>query len=363
MTTPPFLRKLWEMVNDPQNKPFISWLEDGDGFQVLQPRELGTQILPNYFNGTMCSFIRQLNLYGFSKLGDEFAFKHHDGFFKYGQENLLQFIERRKNIKSKSRTELDKSGEPNKQQKTSKKPVKSQETKPEPETDQDPLAQLIHSHNAHDFMINWLTQELHHQQREIVLLREQLVSLTQTLRYPVNTIPTLPGNYNSGQFRPNFGHQSTNRNLVQIYTTTPPATNSSMSHVPHGNNYSAPNGNDMGMLTIPTHFSQKNSQNGYHPPASEIFQFHPPSSSFSEKIPPQNGNPGSEGIFFPERKNNVTPFGSVHVTTPYSTETESSIQTTPPLNAEYLDFEQYPENIFSGLDGYDLDLGDDFESK
>jgi len=337
------------MVNDPHNEPFISWLEDGDGFQVLQPRELASQILPNYFNGTMCSFIRQLNLYGFSKVGDEFAFKHHDGFFKRGQENLLQYIERRKNVRSKSRHESDKSGEPNKQQKISKKPVKSQETKPEPETDQDPLAQLIHSHNAHDFMINWLTQELHHQQREIGLLREQLVSLTQTLRYQANTVPAHPlqENYDLGQIRAIYGNQSTNRNIFQLYSVTP-ATNSMMTNVPHGNYLPTTNGN------FPF-FPQKISQNGFHP-QPEMFQngnTHLPPPSISNKISQngfhplskiiQNGNPN-----IPEMKNNGTE---------NSTQNPEFVQTTPPLNAEYLDFEQYPENIFSGLNDYDLIWG------
>jgi hypothetical protein len=182
---PPFLRKLWDMVNDNGNETIICWLEDGDGFKVPKPRELSTQILPKYFNGTLCSFVRQLNLYGFNKIGDDFAFKHYDGLFKRGQEDKLVFIERRKNIKTRSRNTTDSENGSNAKQKKLSKSQKSEkslsETLPPPTTSEleYPISKLITTSQSHDFMINWLTTELQQQQRETAQLKQQLSQLTQ----------------------------------------------------------------------------------------------------------------------------------------------------------------------------------------
>uniref|UniRef100_A0A6B2L359 HSF-type DNA-binding domain-containing protein n=1 Tax=Arcella intermedia TaxID=1963864 RepID=A0A6B2L359_9EUKA len=181
-------------------------MEDGDGFKVVDPRELSSSILPKYFNGTLCSFVRQLNLYGFNKIGDDFAFKHYDGLFKRGNEDKLQFIERRKNVKSRGRSESDLSS---KQQKISKAPIKFHETtkvemadpgekrQPSPSHPSAPLFPSLstpsHPLEPHtsEFMINWLTSELQHQQRETALLRHQLNSLTQYVISIVNQLPSV----------------------------------------------------------------------------------------------------------------------------------------------------------------------------
>jgi len=193
MSTPPFLRKLWEMVNDPGTHSVITWIEDGDGFKVLQPSELGSTILPKYFNGNLCSFVRQLNLYGFNKIGDEFAFKHYESLFIRGHEEKLSLIERRKNIK----TRISNDTSATVQKKIKSKSVKSNEPKDkgdEKDYDSTAVTRLVYTSNAHDFMINWLTTELKHQQREITLLRQQISALTQFVTNSGHNLGNVPPN-------------------------------------------------------------------------------------------------------------------------------------------------------------------------
>jgi len=174
-TLAPFLRKLWDMVNDITNESIISWLEDGDGFIIYKPRELSTFVLPKYFNGNMCSFVRQLNLYGFNKIGDEFVFKHNEGKFKRGYEENLGLIERRKNIKNRAR-KVSESG------KVKQKKTGSLSHEYPAEVPQDDLiSKLIQTNSSHEFMINLLITELQQQQRETANLKQQMATLTQVV--------------------------------------------------------------------------------------------------------------------------------------------------------------------------------------
>ena len=44
----------------------------GDGIEIVEPDGLMVNVLPKYFRqGKLCSFIRQLNLYGFEKQKDK----------------------------------------------------------------------------------------------------------------------------------------------------------------------------------------------------------------------------------------------------------------------------------------------------
>jgi len=235
---PPFLRKLWSMVNDPKNQAVINWVEDGDGFVVIKPKELGN-VLTKYYNGNTCSFVRQLNLYGFNKIGDEFMFKHFAGHFKRDEEEKLYLIERRKNIKTKTNPEgepgASKSTRRSKQTKfTSEYPNTPTPDHPSPKvpSPDDTLGKLIQSNNTHEFMINLLVKELQNQQRETAYLRQQLTSLTQ---YVISQTGNLPpqqiGNSNTTLFTdvPLIQQEQTipyfNTMNVNIAPTEIPATN------------------------------------------------------------------------------------------------------------------------------------------
>lgn len=63
--------KIWSMVNDPVNKQYIRWSDDGKSFHVFHREEFMKVILPKYFkHNNFASFVRQLNMYGWHKVQD-----------------------------------------------------------------------------------------------------------------------------------------------------------------------------------------------------------------------------------------------------------------------------------------------------
>eukprot|EP01125_Pyxidicula_operculata_P005226 TRINITY_DN188_c2_g1_i1.p1 TRINITY_DN188_c2_g1~~TRINITY_DN188_c2_g1_i1.p1 ORF type:complete len:482 (-),score=146.89 TRINITY_DN188_c2_g1_i1:163-1608(-) len=250
----PFLKKLWTIVNDPSTNNIIRWREDGEGFVVLRFEELASRILPQYFKAsTPCSFMRQLNLYGFNKIGDDpsvMEFKHSNSLFKKGEESKLLVIERRINAKKKRDS---KATDEQQLQQTSAKHHKSNSYRPpEPESDilvkplndislsppeyqtpnlnnnnnsnnsnnhnnfnlnhaninnSDPQYNLIQDlssrHDVHETMINWLTQEVHSVKQENNMLKQQIGALSnlvmtvasnalQNTNTPTNGLPNQP---------------------------------------------------------------------------------------------------------------------------------------------------------------------------
>ena len=61
---PPFLRKTFEMVEDPETDPIVSWSVNRNSFIVWDSHNFSENLLPKYFkHKNFSSFIRQLNTY------------------------------------------------------------------------------------------------------------------------------------------------------------------------------------------------------------------------------------------------------------------------------------------------------------
>ncbi|PCH37908.1 hypothetical protein WOLCODRAFT_161146 [Wolfiporia cocos MD-104 SS10] len=105
---PPFLQKLYEIVNDPRNDELIRWSESGDSFYVLNHERFAREVLGRWFkHQKFTSFVRQLNMYGFHKIPhlqqgvlksdtdtEPWNFEHPH--FHRGQPDLLCLIQRKK---------------------------------------------------------------------------------------------------------------------------------------------------------------------------------------------------------------------------------------------------------------------------
>ncbi|XP_009802448.1 heat stress transcription factor A-7a-like [Nicotiana sylvestris] len=96
MGPPPFLKKTFELVDDPNTDSIISWSNTKTSFVVWDPHKFSIDLLPKHFkHNNFSSFIRQLNTYRFRKIdSDRWEFAN-EGFQK-GKKHLLINIKRRK---------------------------------------------------------------------------------------------------------------------------------------------------------------------------------------------------------------------------------------------------------------------------
>ncbi|KAI9453350.1 hypothetical protein F5148DRAFT_478887 [Russula earlei] len=115
---PPFVQKLYELVNAPSTDELIRWSDTGDSFFVFEHERFANDVLPRFFkHRNFSSFVRQLNMYGFHKIPHlqqgvlksdnetEFWNFEHPNFHR-GQPDLLCLVTR-KNSKGGSQQNAD----------------------------------------------------------------------------------------------------------------------------------------------------------------------------------------------------------------------------------------------------------------
>lgn len=107
----PFVRKTYQLVTDTNTNKIVSWSGNGKTFRIWQSQKFQSEILPQYFkHNNLCSFVRQLNTYGFRKISapesdsNELEFYH--PCFINGSKHLLSQITRKKSSKKSTQSSV-----------------------------------------------------------------------------------------------------------------------------------------------------------------------------------------------------------------------------------------------------------------
>ncbi|KAI8566919.1 hypothetical protein RHMOL_Rhmol02G0079900 [Rhododendron molle] len=92
---PPFLRKTFEMVEDPETNDLISWSATGKSFVIWEHNQFANDLLPIQFrHRNLSSFIYQLNSYGFKKISSS-HYEYANPYFQAEKKHLLYNIKKR----------------------------------------------------------------------------------------------------------------------------------------------------------------------------------------------------------------------------------------------------------------------------
>lgn len=108
LSQPRFPHKLYEIVNDPKNRLYISWREGG--FAIWNMFELCDKVLGKYcISKSPSTLRRQLTLYGFRAVYRNIRtgviyYDHDDGLFIQGRPDLLDKMLNETNERRKKRT-------------------------------------------------------------------------------------------------------------------------------------------------------------------------------------------------------------------------------------------------------------------
>lgn len=87
----PFVRKTYEIVSDPATDSVVCWSPKGTSFYIVKEHSFQKEVLPKYFkHDNLCSFIRQLNTYGFRKVSGskDFNSEHNNTILEFEQQDF-----------------------------------------------------------------------------------------------------------------------------------------------------------------------------------------------------------------------------------------------------------------------------------
>ncbi|KAK6124431.1 hypothetical protein DH2020_041851 [Rehmannia glutinosa] len=95
---PPFLLKIYDMLENNETNSVITWSCNGTCFLITDTHLFAANVLPMYFrHNNFQSFVSQLNTYGFRKISWE-KWEYKNEYFRKGERHLLKNIKRRNQI-------------------------------------------------------------------------------------------------------------------------------------------------------------------------------------------------------------------------------------------------------------------------
>nr|GLL24055.1 heat stress transcription factor A-7a-like [Ipomoea trifida] len=163
----PFVRKTYDMVNNPETDSIVSWNSDGSRLVVWDVHKFAAEILPTYFrHSNPSSFFCQLNSYGFRKSDwDRWEFQHQ--WFQRGKKIWLNKIKRR-TTRSSRRGPIPLQDQQDQQQKH--QPPHDEETSGEKAEEE--IKEMLDEQNG-------MKMEIKHLQENQVILAKKLASIKQ----------------------------------------------------------------------------------------------------------------------------------------------------------------------------------------
>nr|GMC87995.1 heat stress transcription factor B-3-like [Ipomoea batatas] len=160
----PFVRKTYDMVNNPETDSIVSWNSDGSRLVVWDVHKFAAEILPTFFrHSNPSSFFCQLNSYGFRKADwDRWEFQHQ--WFQRGKKTWLNKIKRR----------------PTRSSRRGPIPLQDQQQKHQPPHDEETSG--VKAEEEIKEMLdeqNGMKMEIKHLQENQVILAKKLASIRQ----------------------------------------------------------------------------------------------------------------------------------------------------------------------------------------
>lgn len=95
-----FLEKLWEILDEPSNEPYICWQPEGLSFVILDIQDFEANVLTKYFkHSNHNSFVRQLNMYAFVKTCNDSTYREFQNpHFQRARKDLMVNIKRKASV-------------------------------------------------------------------------------------------------------------------------------------------------------------------------------------------------------------------------------------------------------------------------